>query len=84
MVVALAHHQQVYHAFKYTLRTRLSRLQSTEAKLVCQDIVCCTVLRERGREAEHYWTDMADIEREGWLLMILSNGVMKGVNLLFV
>jgi hypothetical protein len=27
---------------------------------------------------------MADIERGGWLLMILSNGLIKGVRLLFV
>jgi hypothetical protein len=27
---------------------------------------------------------MADIERERWFLMFFSNGVMKGVSLLFV
>ena len=36
------------------------------------------------RFALNFWVVKADIEREGWLLMILSNGVMKGVSLLFV
>jgi len=55
MVAAFAHHQSSYQTFEYTLRTSLLGLKSTQAKLVCQDIVCCTLLKEVGLGADSHF-----------------------------